>query len=177
MFLCRTYVEDGVFPVINFTEVAINSLSLMQHAIKTISSNIKKNTAERALFARFLIHVVGDMHQPLHSVALFNSTYPSGDRGGNSLKIVLPNNSSQNFHSYWDAGGFLIQNDSWVMPRPLTYQNLTLLKEIASGMIKKYGDSFGKLALDTNPSNWALESYLVALNTTYPPLFHSNRAS
>lgn len=81
------------------------------------------------------------MHQPLHSVALFNQTYPSGDRGGNSIKIILPNRSSQNFHSFWDAGGFMIQNDSWVLPRPLTQQNLTALKKVASELIGTYGKS------------------------------------
>lgn len=76
-----------------------------------------------------MTHVVGDMHQPLHSVALFNGTYPSGDRGGNSIKIIMPNRNSQNLHSFWDAGGFMVQNDSWVLPRPLTLQNLTVLKQ------------------------------------------------
>lgn len=104
---------------------------MVNNAIKTISFNINKTTAERALFARYLVHVVGDMHQPLHSVALFNETYPNGDIGGNRLKIITPDGKSNNFHSYWDAGGFQIQNDSWTMPRPLSIQNQTLLRDIA----------------------------------------------
>jgi hypothetical protein len=44
----------------------------------------------------------------------------------------MPDGKSQNFHSYWDAGGFQVQNDSWVLPRPLNLQNYTLLKKIAS---------------------------------------------
>lgn len=132
-------MHDGVFPVINFTEVAVNSIELVQHAIKVLSSNGNKTTAEKALFARYLTHVVGDMHQPLHSVALFNSTFPSGDRGGNSIKIIMPNRTSQNLHSFWDAGGFMVQNDSWTLPRPLTLQNLTVLKQEAAQYIKIYG--------------------------------------
>lgn len=128
---CRTFVTDGVFPIINFTEVAVNSIEMVNHAVKVLSSNFNKNTAEKALFARYLVHVVGDMHQPLHSVALFNSTFPSGDRGGNSIKIILPDKSSQNLHSFWDAGGFRVQNDSWSLSRPLNLQNLTVLKSVA----------------------------------------------
>jgi hypothetical protein len=79
------------------------------------------------------------MHQPLHSVALFNATYPSGDLGGNRFKIIISNGSSQNFHSYWDAGGFMVQNDSWVLPRPLNLQNLTILKQVALSYIQQYG--------------------------------------
>ena len=54
--------------------------------------------------------MVGDIHQPLHSVALFNKTYPKGDAGGNFLKIKMLNGTLANFHSFWDSGAFLLQN-------------------------------------------------------------------
>lgn len=118
----------------------------MNNAIKVLSFNINKTTAERALFSRYLVHVVGDIHQPLHSVSLFNETYPSGDRGGNSLKIVLMNGTLNNLHSFWDSGAFRLQNDSWFMVRPLSLQNTTALREVASGLIKNYGSQIEKLA-------------------------------
>lgn len=121
------------------TKLSINSVQLVQNAIKVLTTNINKTTAERALFARYLVHVVGDIHQPLHSVSLFNETYPSGDRGGNSLKITLLNGSANNLHSFWDSGAFRIQNDSWFLIRPLNSQNLTAIKEVASNYIKTYG--------------------------------------
>ncbi len=139
--IVRTYVYDGVFPIINFTEVAVNSIELVNHAVKTISTNINRTTAERALFARYLVHVVGDMHQPLHSVALFNQTFPSGDRGGNSIKIKLINQTSQNLHAFWDAGAFVVQNDTWSLTRPLNLQNLTALKSVVANYMKVYGPS------------------------------------
>lgn len=33
---------------------------------------------------RLVIHYIGDMHQPLHTIAEVNTTYPDGDHGGNS---------------------------------------------------------------------------------------------
>jgi hypothetical protein len=59
---------------------------------------------------RYLIHLAGDIHQPLHSVALFNKTYPKGDLGGNSERVIILNGSTINFHSYWDSGAFLFEN-------------------------------------------------------------------
>ena len=100
---------------------------MIENAIKVLETNINKTTAERALFARYLVHVAGDIHQPLHSVALFNETYPEGDRGGNSLSIHLLDDSKSNLHSFWDAGGMRIQNNSWFMVRPLSDQNLSAL--------------------------------------------------
>ena len=67
------------------------------------------------------------MHQPLHSSSLYNQTFKSGDRGGNSLNMILQNNTKQNLHAFWDAGANLVQNGTWFMVRPLNYQNLSAL--------------------------------------------------
>lgn len=127
-------------PVINYTEAAVNSIEIMKVAAKTLRANLMRNSAERALFARYVVHLAGDIHQPLHSVALFNLTYPKGDVGGNLLKITLKNGTANsNFHSYWDAGAYILQNDSWAIVRPMNIQNLTALKDVANSMITQYG--------------------------------------
>lgn len=43
----------------------------------------------KAVMMRYALHVVGDIHQPLHSTSLYNATFPegSGDKGGSSLNI------------------------------------------------------------------------------------------
>lgn len=91
------------------------------------------------MFARYLVHLVGDIHQPLHSVALYNLTYPAGDQGGNKLRITLANKTAFNFHSFWDSGALVLQNDSYGFVRPMDLQNSTELKKIANGMINQYG--------------------------------------
>jgi hypothetical protein len=56
--------------------------------------------AEERLFAlKFLLHFVGDMHQPLHSS-------DNHDRGGNNVKVVapgIPHKSKDELHGYWDT--------------------------------------------------------------------------
>ena len=50
----------------------------------------------------WLIHLIGDIHQPLHCVTHITSQHPApeGDRGGNSFKLKgTPNN----LHSVWDS--------------------------------------------------------------------------
>ena len=51
---------------------------------------------ERALALRFIIHIIGDLHQPLH---VGNGT----DRGGNDVKLTWFGDQS-NLHSVWDSG-------------------------------------------------------------------------
>lgn len=35
----------------------------------------------------FLIHLVGDIHQPLHNTSRVSKEHPKGDKGGNEFKI------------------------------------------------------------------------------------------
>jgi hypothetical protein len=55
--------------------------------------------SERAIQLAWLLHLVGDVHQPLHTVARFTKTLPKGDRGGNGVYVI----GSSNLHSYWDG--------------------------------------------------------------------------
>jgi len=99
--------------------------------------------------------MVGDIHQPLHSVALYNHTYPKGDAGGNLLKLKLLNGTIANFHAFWDAGAFRLQNDSYNFVRPMNLQNTTELKRVAASMIDKYGKEVEDLAKNVDPAEWA----------------------
>jgi hypothetical protein len=41
----------------------------------------------RAIALAWLFHLVGDIHQPLHTSQLFTVDYPKGDRGGNEICV------------------------------------------------------------------------------------------
>jgi S1/P1 Nuclease len=54
----------------------------------------------------WLIHLVGDVHQPLHCATLINSVYPApeGDHGGNGFFVKASGTSEpQKLHSLWDG--------------------------------------------------------------------------
>jgi hypothetical protein len=56
--------------------------------------------AEKALMLTWLIHLVGDLHQPMHTVTLFSrGRFPEGDRNGASVPMSV----RENLHSYWDG--------------------------------------------------------------------------
>ena len=50
----------------------------------------------------WLLHLVGDVHQPLHSSARVTNAEPHGDRGGNDFALDDPE-SSGNLHAFWDS--------------------------------------------------------------------------
>jgi hypothetical protein len=51
---------------------------------------------DKRLALRFTIHIIGDLHQPLHAGR-------PGDRGGNDVKVTWFGAPS-NLHSVWDSG-------------------------------------------------------------------------
>jgi hypothetical protein len=50
----------------------------------------------------WLLHLVGDVHQPLHATARFTEGQPEGDRGGNEVAICVTS-CRENLHSFWDG--------------------------------------------------------------------------
>ena len=52
-----------------------------------VTKNTKANPYERTRFLAFLVHIVGDLHQPLHTVSNITANLPEGDRGGNLTTV------------------------------------------------------------------------------------------
>jgi hypothetical protein len=66
--------------------------------------------ADKAIALSWVLHLVGDIHQPLHATNFFSTRWPQGDRGGNGMFIrATPTAQSINLHSFWD--GLIIGSD------------------------------------------------------------------
>ena len=64
----------------------VNAVNVIKWCQTVLKANRENVSFERAWMARYLLHLVGDIHQPLHSTMMFNATYKTGDLGG----IPLP---------------------------------------------------------------------------------------
>jgi S1/P1 nuclease len=49
----------------------------------------------------WLLHLVGDVHQPLHCTARFSHSSPHGDEGGNLVTVCSPR--CGRLHAFWDG--------------------------------------------------------------------------
>jgi hypothetical protein len=111
--------------------------------------------AEERLFAlKFLLHFVGDMHQPLHAS-------DNRDGGGNSVKVTVEgfdHKSRDNLHGFWDTQ-FV---DALGMP-PAALANKLLAK------ITREQEAEWKQG---TPDNWAMEAFNTSFDDAYgqPPL-------
>jgi len=65
--------------------------------------NDSTSDADKAVALCWILHLTGDLHQPLHTVALFSKAYfPTGDRGGNDIEVAL-GDGTRNLHAVWDG--------------------------------------------------------------------------
>ncbi len=72
----------------------------LERTLRSLSNRTLSN-AQRQEALKFLIHFVGDLHQPLHTI-------DNHDRGGNGVQVVLAGrkttgHSSLNLHTVWDT--------------------------------------------------------------------------
>ena len=136
-------------------------------AIDTAESTLEAAGAaqlERARQLRFLLHFVGDVHQPLHAADYFSSQFPTGDRGGNSWPIAgaLP---ATNLHSFWDQGlGQWTQN----LQRPLNATGKAWLSSLSERVRALHPVAeLQPFINQRNASDWAVQSNEIAATFTY----------
>lgn len=68
-----------------------------------VLKNSQADDGAKAIALCWLFHLLGDVHQPLHTVTLFTTDFPKGDRGGTRFYIrAKPDTSVISLHKYWD---------------------------------------------------------------------------
>ncbi|WP_062268391.1 S1/P1 nuclease [Endozoicomonas arenosclerae] len=90
-------------------EIAV-SLGVLQNSRDSIKDGEVSDEAAQAYIK--LLHIVGDIHQPLHTMERFDEQNPQGDRGGNEFPISgVP--GVDNLHSLWDSIGMKFGDVRW----------------------------------------------------------------
>ncbi len=109
----------------------------------------------KAIAFAWLLHLVGDIHQPLHTIQLFTREYPEGDRGGNEVCVrAAPHGVPLNLHMLWDG---LITST----------HDIRELTNIATELRKKFPASSLRELASGDPKTWATESYELAKVNVY----------
>lgn len=101
----------------------------------------------------WLLHLVGDIHQPLHATARFISADTDGDDGGNGVTICNPACNSS-LHSFWDG---LPGREFEVEP--------SIEPAIAYG--QSLADAPAADADNLNTADWIRESFQAAQDRVY----------
>ena len=102
--------------------------------------------AERLLALQFLLHLVGDLHQPLHAG-------DDHDHGGNAIHVTMAGHAPGNLHGYWDT---VFVEELGADPQAVA---ATLIAGMSAQQVRA-GDA-------GSPVDWALESFELARTHAY----------
>lgn len=111
-------------------------------ALAKFAADVKDESlplAERQLALRFVIHIVGDLHQPLHNGK-------GDDRGGNAVRVMFKDKPT-NLHTVWDED--LIEDEVL----SYTEKSRWLDRRITPQMVTDWSDA--------NPQTWIAESIVM----------------
>ena len=132
--------------------------------IKAFRSVIASDAADelKSYDLTWLLHMVGDIHQPLHSVTRISNKYPEGDNGGNFVKVKCPDCPS-NLHAFWDVA-------LGTTADPKAIPDASQVIETASHL----SAADKKSSNDLDVEDWVSESSRLAKNAVYKPLGKGN---
>ncbi len=99
----------------------------------------------------WLVHLTGDVHQPLHCTSRFTKPLPHGDQGGN-LVFVTP---GRNLHSLWDDLAGTETTDAYVD---------RYAAEITAEFTQQNGR---RQRLSRDPKKWVDEGFELAKHDAY----------
>jgi hypothetical protein len=103
----------------------------------------------------WLLHLVGDAHQPLHATARFSQAHKHGDQGGNLDEVVTSKGVKMKLHAYWDSmfGGYST-------PYGAIFDGLT-------NGDTQLPEPDPVLAAEADPAKWFDESRKIAIDFVY----------
>ncbi|HRI88471.1 MAG TPA: S1/P1 nuclease, partial [Candidatus Hydrogenedentes bacterium] len=79
-----------------------NILAALDFNLSVVKDRHRRD-ADRAIALAWLLHLIGDLHQPLHTSSYFTVQFPQGDRGGTQFFIrAAPDRSVISLHTFWD---------------------------------------------------------------------------
>ena len=75
-------------------------LNIVQALTMLTATWCEASPSDRAVSLSWVLHLMADLHQPLHTAAMFGApAFERGDRGGNDVPV----DGGSNLHALWDA--------------------------------------------------------------------------
>ncbi len=129
--------------------------------------NSSTSNADKAIALAWVLHLGGDIHQPLHDSARVTKDDPKGDQGGN-LFMLSPKDAKGDarvsLHWYWDS---IVGRN---IPRRNDACDSYYLPAIAQRMMKKYPFAKMQNRLKIGKfDDWQQEGFQIASTRLYPP--------
>ena len=116
-----------------------------------------KELVAKSYAFRMLVHLIGDIVQPLHSMNRFNEEYPKGDSGGNRFKLKY-RYGVKSLHSLWDK---VLYQERKNIRRPISEKNWDKLSNKVDQIMANYTAAVQDPTVyqNTDFDQWVQEGY------------------
>ncbi|KAF0687465.1 Aste57867_20802 [Aphanomyces stellatus] len=118
----------------------------LDKALKTMNTTHSLYAAN--FVTRMVIHIFGDIHQPLHAVGGVSDTFPKGDAGGNFYVFKSPCVGG-NLHAIWDSVYGKYGSVNWSPDFTPETPNYEALVANATALVEQYADEDDKLDFES----------------------------
>lgn len=123
----------------------VAAVSRFEKTLRKVDATVE----EKREALKFLVHFVGDLHQPLHVAR-------GSDKGGNEISVVYSGRGSVTLHAAWDT--YLV--------REVAGEDWGTYAAVLRGGISEQQAAEWRGSMD--PLDWANESLALAISAAYP---------
>lgn len=142
-------------------------------ALEQVTNTLAAKTSDKwsqGMMIRYLLHLVGDLHQPLHNINFYSSQFKTGDRGGN-LFMVTYKHRKLRLHEFWDSAGEMYTRR---FNYPLSQSEITYVESEAAKLV----DTHPIMVVDgIDYGLWSNTSHNLAIDNGYNPLLNSGNTT
>lgn len=124
---------------------ALTQIALFRATLRSASAS----DALKSYDLVWLLHLVADVHQPLHAVTRFSPAQPRGDAGGNRVRLCAPPCRLE-LHAFWDEA-----------------LGKSRKPEAALRLAARLPAAPRALGAQSDPAVWARESFELARSAVY----------
>jgi hypothetical protein len=116
---------------------------------------------ERSVSLCWTLHLMGDLHEPLHCASMVSDNHPTWDGLGGNYKVLDPrnNNAETDLHRFWDG----------VIGVESSYENFARLADQISSNPDCKATTMPDYRRDKTPYSWVEEGLRIVENFAYAP--------
>jgi len=152
------------------TEGPVEDENVVERIIhfKQTLQNVETPENKKAVQIAWVLHLIGDIHMPLHNASRVTDATPEGDRGGNDFR--LGDEWPWNIHAYWD--GII----DIAAPKNEETDDFEYYLEKARQIQQKHPKKEFKIQLQIkDPVKWSAEGKKIVMNEVYPDYLEQNQ--
>jgi len=164
--------ENGKVVIVDVPDVDAGRATEKLHEFAKAIADPKLSDADRAIAIAWILHIAGDIHQPLHASGRVTELEPKGDRGGNMFLLSPqggPRDQEVNLHWFWDS---IVGRN---VPRPGDECDESYLGRFVGGFSAKFPAVGYSDIKDGKFDEWQAESARLAMEEVFPDTLVRNR--